>query len=416
MIGAAAGSVISIFLAFWWVIVPFFLFIVFRNLWLKYVRAEYLKSISWTTLEVKVPRSVLKTPKAMEIIFSELHAVYSGDPNFIEKYWRGKVENWLSFEIVGHAGGVYFFTRVPSLFRNLAEAAIYSQYPDAEISEIDDYTDLLPSVLPNQTYDVWGADFILARESAYPIRTYIFYEAPVEEQRLDPMAAMTEVMSKLKPDETIWIQVLVRPAGDGWKKQAEELVNQLIGKKTAAGGKWHDFSWLFDLFRNFVRAFFEPPVWGEKEKAAAPAPASLTPGQQTAIKEIENKISKLGFETNIRFVYVDKKDSFTRANVAAVLGALRQFNTQNLNAFKINGQTATKAGWPFKARKEYLRKRAIFAAYKARKFPSSGAGSVLNTEELATVYHYPLMVTEAPMLRRLESKKGEPPVNLPIIE
>jgi len=40
---------------------------------------------------------------------------------------------------------------------------------------------------------------------------------------------------------------------------------------------------------------------------------------------------------------------------------------------------------------------------------------ILNTEELATVYHIPSKVMEVPMLQRIPAKKVEPPSGLPSI-
>ncbi|MEK7105917.1 MAG: hypothetical protein AAB895_00990, partial [Patescibacteria group bacterium] len=39
---------------------------------------------------------------------------------------------------------------------------------------------------------------------------------------------------------------------------------------------------------------------------------------------------------------------------------------------------------------------------------------ILSTEELATIFHLPGRVSETPTFTRIESKKAEPPSNLPI--
>ena len=168
------------------------------------------------------------------------------------------------------------------------------------------------------------------------------------------------------------------------------------------------------FLRNLIKAPFTSPVWSDGEEKEGPATniGSLTSGEKDVVAAVENKISKLGFEFAVRFVYLDKIDSFTRSNVSAVLGAFRQFNTQNLNAFKPDGSVTTKADFPFKAQKIYYRKRRIFDAYKLRLFPKKF--SILNIEELATIYHYPTIFVEAPTLKRLESRRGEPPAGLPI--
>jgi hypothetical protein len=141
----------------------------------------------------------------------------------------------------------------------------------------------------------------------------------------------------------------------------------------------------------------------------------MTEGEKEVIKAIEQKISKLGFETNIRFIYIDRRDSFTRANVSAITGAFRQFNTQNLNGFRPDISTLPKITSRFaffKALREEMRKRALFSNYRSRIM--NPKVSVLNIEELATIYHPPIVAVAAPMLRRIESRKGEPPPTLPI--
>ncbi len=137
------------------------------------------------------------------------------------------------------------------------------------------------------------------------------------------------------------------------------------------------------------------------------------------VEAIENKISKLAFKVCIRFVYVAKKDFFNKANMAAVMGAFKQFNTLDLNAFKGNSEAGTSADQPriipfIKKRREFIRKIAFVHRYINRKMSTNTQDFVLNIEELATIYHFPAIMVEAPSLRRLESKKGEPPAGLPI--
>jgi hypothetical protein len=412
IVSGVLQNVFRILAASWWIVLPFVLWLIFLNFWLMAIRKSYILKIPWKLLEVKIPREILKTPKAMEQVFAAVHATHS-DIKFFDKWWKGKVPDWFSFELVGSAGRVHFYVRVAEQFRNLVESAIYAQYPDTEIVEVpEDYISLLPSVLPNRIYDLWGTNFILAREDAYPIRTYEYFEAREKEKRLDPIAGITETISKLKEDEMIWIQILARAAGDKWKKEGEKLVAKLAGKKIKSERTLMEDLGIF--LGNLIKAPVTPPVWPDEEKSEGPKSeiGSLTPGEKDVVAAVENKISKLGFESAVRFVYIDKAASFTRANVSAVLGALRQFSTQNLNAFKPDGSVTTKANFPFKAQKIYYRKRRIFDGYKLRIFPKKF--SILNTEELATVYHFPTTFVEAPTLQRLESRRGEPPAELPI--
>ena len=138
----------------------------------------------------------------------------------------------------------------------------------------------------------------------------------------------------------------------------------------------------------------------------------LTPGEKEVVKEIEMKIAKIGFETAIRFIYIDKSAAFSRANAAAVLGAFRQFNSQNLNGFKPRKKTITKAKGLLKNLRTIWKKKTLYRFYRERFIPK--AVQILNTEELATIYHFPTKMVEAPMVYRIEAKKGEPPAGLPI--
>ena len=409
----------------WWFAVPLIFFFILRDFWLYYIRTKMVNSWKWVMIEVKIPRLVEKGPKAMEQIFSAIYGIYSFGYNFFQKWQDGMVEPWLSLELVGYAGGVYFYVRMTDNFRNLVESAIYAQYPDAEITEAQDYTDLLPQVLPSDAYDLWGCDFILARDNAYPIRTYEYFESAVEEQRISPISAITEVMSKLKEDETIWIQTIVRATGNAWRKDGEALRDQLINrKKTVKPGFLAGLlAGLSEFFKNLFIAIMLAPIWEKpaEQKTQETRMLLLTPGEKDIIEGIEHKIAKLAFEVCMRFVYIDKRSSFTRTNVAAVMSVFHQFNTLNLNSFRPS-RNITLGRQPFKQRKVYYKKRRLYDNYRQRLFSNNlyehlnekKKRPILNIEELATIYHYPIMIVEAPLLRRVETKKGEPPARLPV--
>src|SRR3989344_5634881 len=125
-------TIIKAFLDLWWLWLPVFLAVLFIELWVKYLKIKAIKEIKWLLLEIKISRNIEKTPKAMEQVFSGLHGILV-KIKFLDKYWKGKVQEWFSFEIAGINGTVYFFIRTPEQFRNLVEAQIQSQYPDAEI-------------------------------------------------------------------------------------------------------------------------------------------------------------------------------------------------------------------------------------------------------------------------------------------
>lgn len=409
-------KIIKIFLSYWWIYSPIVLFLIFKDFWMLYIRVRTIKAINWVLLEIRIPKENLKTPKAMEQVFAGLSGIKSGG-NFVEKYWEGKVQQWMSLEIVGKNGEIFFFVRTPAGFRNLVEANIYSQYPDAEIKETQDYVFDLPEDIPNKDYNMWGTEFILIKPDAYPIRTYVSFEEQVEEKRLDPLSTLAEVLNKLKDGEHIWIQILIKPAGDEWKKKADELVSKLIGRKTSKkeGPMWKVAIWIGEFLRDVVIGLHHIPESSsslEKKDEKTTMMQHLSPGEKEIVTAIEMNATKIGMDTTIRFLYIGRSDIFSRANVSAIIGTFKLFNTLNLNGFRPNGTVSTSVDYFFKKWREYYKKRMILAAYKLRMF--SGSPFVLNIEELATIYHYPTYIIEAPTVRRVEAKKGEPPIGLPI--
>lgn len=423
-------NIIRILSYVWWIILPILLFPLFWNLRMIYIRTRFINDIEWIMLEVKIPKEVFKTPKAMETFFSEMAAIYSFGIKPVDTYLKGRVESWISFEMVGYAGGVHFYIYVPSKYRNLVESAIYAQYSEAEINLSEDYTELLGSVLPNKIYDVWGTGLVLAKENFYPIKTYQYFEEMQEEKRLDPISAISEVMSGLKEGEMIWLQILISPTsaltGNNWQKEGQDKINDIAGKKKDEGKKRGLGGAIYEWMRNLFFAPVKYPDWPGGKKEERPANLKfLDPYEQDVVKAIGNKISKFGFETVIRFVYLDRQDSFSPLNIAAIMGSFQQFGLAHLNSFKPDATITAKSGWlahffsKYKESIEFSKKRRIFDSYRLRRFGKYNKTrlekfSILTAEELATIYHFPAIMVKAPRLRKVEAKKGEPPAGLPV--
>lgn len=413
---ALLDSIRDVWSQIWWIAVPLMAFFVFWRFWMLYIQYKFIVAIKWTLLEIKVPRNILKTPKAMEQIFAAAHAPYSYGLRFLEKYWEGIVEYWMSFEIVGRAGESYFYLRLPTRFRNMMESAIYAQYPEAEIKEAEDYVKEMPRVLPDKIHDLYGYELMLKAPDHYPIRTYPLFEESVEERRVDTMAGLLETMSRLKEDEQIWIQILVQPTGDEWKKEGDKEVAKLLGQEKKKKEPW--FPGLGLTAGEVARSPFEHPsleVEKKKEERQGFNMLMLAPSQKELLEGIDRKTAKLGFVTTIRFLYIDRRDAFSRDNVASVTGYFRQFNTQNLNLLRPNKKTMTgSVHGLFKPKRLHWRKRVIFERYRDLVFAPKF--SILNIEELATICHFPIFGVEPLSLEKVESRKGGPPPRVPIME
>lgn len=410
----------DVLLRYWWIIIPIALFFILRKIWLDYIVGKFVSELKWILLEVKFPREVVKSPKAMEQIFAGLHAIQK-TPDFKERYFKGMIPPSYSVEIIGREGKIQTFIRTQDKYRNLIESQIYAQYPDTEISEAEDYINILPADIPNQEYDVCGTELILTKPDAYPIRTYpVFFEEKEAEERIDPIAGLFEFLSSLNPQEHNWIQILISPADDKWKDEGEKLVEKLIGKKVKKGKKgmlWEEVKSWSAALGDGVRDFFFGPAGKPAEKPELESlMAHLTPGQREVVMAIEKNIAKLGYKTIIRYIYWAKKETFSKDKTAAIGGFFKQFNTQNLNGFKPNKKVSPGWGRVRKKRREINQKRFFVKMYRERYFPFanfSKRGFVFNTEELATIFHLPIKFVKVERMPEVEAKKGGPPTGLP---
>lgn len=373
-------------------------------------------------LEIKVPREVIRPLKAMENVFAGLWQLYD-PPNPREKWLEGKVQLSLALEVVSLGGEIHFFIRVPEGARKLVESSVYSQYPDAEISEAEDYTKYVPHDIPNKDWDLWGCDYQLVKEDVYPIKTYskFFEERPevtIEEKRIDPISQLLEGLAMLKPGEQLWIQIIAEPITP--KENDYVARGRAIADKIARRAAPRTYPPLA-LEAAEVLISGKMPGPAEQPKELIPPEMKLTPGEKEVLAAIEEKIGKYAFNTAIRFVYVARRDAYFGPAKTLPMSFFSQFSTQNLNAMKPWPKTITKVHtiltWFLDKRRLYLRKRRMFRNYVKRLtplFPRPGGTFVMNIEELATIFHFPgAIVSRAPFVPRVEVKKGEAPPGLP---
>ncbi len=404
----------------WWIVLPLFLFLKVKPLYLKWKRSNYLGSLDWVNLEIGLPQDVLKTPKAMENVLEGLHGAWS-KVDLRSKWSMGKVPDYFSLEMIGTNGDLRFIVRAQRQHRNFVESKIYSQYPDAEITEIDDYTEDLPPDLPGREYDLWGGDFELSKDAPYPLKTYIDFEDVEEERRLDPVSQFAENISKMEEGEHLWLQFLITPVLTEIEGEANKVRDELAGRKSSSSSGFGPgiVQIISDFFVDLIRAFAEsaPDLTREYEGRQKTSQESidiqkLTPGEQRALEKVEMKASKLHFHTNIRALYLARKDVWKAENIASLNGFFKQFTAYNM--LQPNSQTIPSSSLMFfQNKRNYLRKRRAFVAYKKRMFGSSTKPYALNVEELATLYHLPGRVVSAPFMPRKPSKTSEPPRGLP---
>jgi len=419
---------------YWWTVTPFLFGFGSYWAWLNYKKQEYILSLEWVLLEIKPPADVEKSPKMAESIFAGLHSAYISSTTWKGKFFRGEVQNWFSFEIAGNGGEMKFYVKTLKDFHGLVENQIFAQYPEAEIVEVSDYAETLPMYLPDDDYDLFGMELLFAKPNPIPIKTYPDFEEmsggkESESKRTDPLASLAEQISTLEPNEHIWVQYLIRGTGGGWIGEGKQEADKLLGKEVKAQP---DFvTKLANVVLDFMIAvvdFITGTEGGRQEREEGDnkkekTPMMLTGGERAILEAIDKKTAKLGFKSSVRFVYIGPKDNFHRSHISGTVGYFKQFYSSNLNSFRPNSKTMTYSSgwmpWLFPSDKgwradsiTYWRKRRFYQDMQKRTFPPQWI--ILNTEELATLWHLPGKGVKAPMFPRVEAKKSQPPAGLPI--
>lgn len=399
-----------------WVVFSYLLFYIGVTMWVEYRQSKFTKNWKWVLLAVDIPPLNVQPPIAVEQMFSQLTAAFN-QVDITEKFWQGFKQQWFSFEIISIGGYIQFLIRTEQDFRDLVEAAIYAQYPDAEIIEVEDYVNEIPSKYPDETYDIWAADFAPIETWAYPIRTYQEFEARIGKDTIikDPMGTFLESFSRIGPGEQMWFQILIEPISNSWKKQVIEKIEEITGVKSSGGGKnigdyFVDFS-LKSLETIGDQVFNRPESESKEEKKDDKK--QLSPGQGKLIEGMEEKIKKDGFRVKMRGIYAARKEVFRKERgVTALAGAIAQFNIPSANSLAPVYKTAATSF--FAAKRILYRKNLLIQAYKKRKLKTGANPFVLNIVELATLWHFPLSHVKTPLVQKAAAKAAEPPASLPM--
>ncbi len=398
------------------IVIPIILIYVAVLLYVRQVQLKYISKLKSFLFEIKIPKDIQKSPLAMEIIFAAMQA--SGAATYTEAYLDGKVKGWFSLELASINGQVHFYiwSSEPK-FKKILEAQIYAQYPTVEIYEVPPEKDYVRQFIFDPAKNsMWGLQFKLVKPDIYPIKTYVDYNMDKDqkdEYRIDPMTAVLEFMGSATKGNQIWLQILIKMHGK------EDMKNHRLREKP----NWEQAA-LDEIAE--IKKKATPETKGD-----FPGFPNMTKGQTETIAAIERSLGKMSFDTMIRGFYLADNDVFNPSYISGYIGSMRQFNSQTLNWLKISKWTDVSDNFkdwatlfPFLKKVIVHRKakltKEMFNAYRLRSFfypPYQNYRQgpfILNTEELATIYHFPGNVSATPTLTKIASKKSEPPANLPI--
>lgn len=409
LVNVDAGPVISVMIALTPIWLPLALLVVTFDRWMYYVNNEYAAANGRTTLRIKLPPEVFKSPEAMESVLTQIHTTQTPD-NLYQTYVDGKTPLTNSLELVSIGGEVRFYINVPTKkVKNALEAALYAHYPGIEVIEEEfDYADEIKWDPEKYEYMFFHTVKKGKDKDFLPIKTYIdlgMDRLPKEEQKFEPMAPMLEALSQMQPHERLFVQILAVPHVEKNLKNGSPLKTvptwEVAGKEYIAG-----------ILKRDTRESTDPDTY---ERAP-----TLTMGERDTIAAIERNITKYAFEVGIRWMYVTEKGKFGDF----VSGFLRTFSQ-----FDVIGRSGFTLGWRSdfnykvfsdpKGKKIMKWKEAELGDYKSRYYyyrdrkDFLDTAKVMSTEEIATIFHIPGSSVITPSLARITSARKEAPGNLP---
>lgn len=390
------------------------------QVWQDTKQGQYVAALKWHLLQIHIPAAVIQTPKGMENFFQNL-AGSKSSITWKEKWLQGKVQPWFSLEIVSTGGEVSFYIRTQNKYKDLVEAALYAQYPEAEIVEIareDDYIHALPDDWPNEKFDLWGSEMILSKENIFPIRTYEMFEHQGEKDLRfkDPILPVIEIMGKMQPGEHYWIQILIRqPDDQDWMKEGIKFINKTYGKAEAKPKPG-----MIDSAVGWVPGAIMAQVAGmtiggkdEKPKQDDWAMFKITTAEKEKMEAVNEKISKIGWKAKIRIVYAAPHEMYRKGTVASFTkGIFHQYAHLNWNKFGLHDPSTPKDDYFWQTWAMPKKQKRLLYRYKNLKMTAGSTAYILNSEELATIFHFPAADARTPILTMPGAKRAEPPINL----
>ena len=364
----------------WYVWLPIVLILAYLT-WRNYRRIDAVKAIESVLLILEIPKANDKSELAAEQLFASLHGILR-DKNELQH--TGGIQEHLSFEIASVNGQIRFYVWVPKKLQSFVEGQIYSQYPTVQIHVADeDYVthERRHSVVYTAEITLTGSEFL-------PIKTFQSFE-------VDPLPVSPEHSpNSSRQGKRSGFRCWPAQSPTNGTKPAEQLDQNRQKRQSVR------FSHRRRVQLQMVGGVLRSPVETTRtgQGSGGGAPKELSERDKTRIAEAEKKATKLGYQVKIRIAYLGESTTNAKLRMQAIVGTFKQFNSTNLNGFKM-----TNASF----------KKEDLAQYKARLF--TDRGFILNIEELASVFHLPHTNVETPNIVWASTKTAEPPAKLPVI-
>lgn len=317
-----------------------------------------------------------------EEVLSQAQVMYNIIASTATKGFKSKIygQRHISFEIVANGGLVHYYAVVPSVIEDVVRQAIAAAYPSVRLEEVTEHS--IFSQVGKMSGTI-GGEFTLKKNFVYPIATY-------QESKQDASRALLNALSAAAREDGVAIQLMLRPAREGWTKNsvaaAERITKDKGKKKPGLGG--------LIAPKELMEALWRPPENGELKSEDK----QLTSLEQATVEAIEEKTRYPGYEVLVRVVVSSNTAAHSQALLKNVVAAFALFDSPSYNGFK------------FAVTKNI---EELVTAYIFRFFPQTITQNVLNSIELATIFHLPNQKTiPTSQVERQMSKQVDGPTQI----
>lgn len=286
----------------------------------------------------------------------------------------------IALEMVAAGGVVNYYAAVPVALVSVVEQAVTSAYPSARLEEVEEHN--LFSEVGGITGTI-GGEMVLKKDFAYPIATF-------QETKRDSMQSILNSLANLNKEDGAGIQILLRPAQEKWTKK----VLAAAGKKKKDKGKKSGIASVLSI-KQLGEALWKPP----EESESKPEDKQLSSLEQATVDSMEDKTRHPGYEVQLRLVASSNTAARSQSILSNMVAAFSLFDAPGRNGFKFV---------PAKSVEDFV------TAFIFRFFPPEVNKNVLNSVELATLFHFPDQKnTPTAQLQRQASKQVDGPANVP---
>lgn len=292
-----------------------------------------------------------------EEVLSEAQVMYNIIASTATKGFKNKIygQRHISFEIVAKGGLVHYYAVVPLVLVDVIKQAIAAAYPSARLEEVAEHNIFNQA---GKISGVIGGEFTLKKKFVYPIATY-------QESKRDAARALLNALSVATREDGVAIQFLIRPAREGWVRASVDAAKKIKddkGKTKGLGVK---------NAKGMAELLWKPPEASDEKK---PEDRQLTSLEEEAVKAIEEKTRYPGYEVLVRVVVSSNTTEHSQGLLKNIVAAFALFDSPSNNGFKF---TLTRDV------------EELVTSFIFRFFPQTVNYNILNSVELATIFHLP---------------------------